>query len=271
MVTRNAIILSCPDKKGNYLPGAVSDAQSFRNFLLSPKGGSWRNEEILTFENARWESCETYIINIVADYQVIYFTGHGASSENERLLQLEDYLVPDTFLLNNNPRQLVIIDACRNYLPTISGIPEAEDVYSSFSGEAISRTILDNYILTSPKGKMIVHATQDGELAIDALHGRGGVFTIALLTSALLHQTTQEFTPVSITELIPETKRLIKQWGYEQEPCIAFENGNLTVPFMLDADQIEKPEPVIKVKEPSFGNLVGIGLLAFGIYQMLKD
>ncbi|WP_179412991.1 caspase family protein [Mucilaginibacter sp. E4BP6] len=191
MVTRNAIILSCPDKKGNYLPGAVSDAQSFRNFLLSPKGGSWRKEVILTFENARWESCETYISNVVADYQVIYFTGHGASSENERLLQLEDYLVPDTFLLNNNLRQLIIVDACRNYLPTISGISEADDVYASFSGESIARNIFDNYILTSPKGKLFVHATQDGELAIDAPLGRGGVFTIALLTSALLHKTKQ--------------------------------------------------------------------------------
>ncbi len=270
MVTRNAIIISCPDRRDNFLPGAISDAQSFRNFLLSPKGGSWYNHEILNFEEAQWLDCYDQITNTAADYQIIYFSGHGASDAGKRLLQFEDYLISDTQLLNNNPRQLIIVDACRNYFPTISGILESKDVYSSFSGDLPSRIIFDNHILNSPAGKLIVHATQDGEFARDAPYGRGGVFTIALLTSALLHQTEKEFTPISIEQLIPKATDLIKQWGYTQRPGIVLKNGNLTVPFMLDADQMEKAVPVITDKETSYAGLIGFGLLAFGLYPNVK-
>jgi hypothetical protein len=273
MVTRSAIIISCPDRKGSFLRGAVNDPQSMMNFLTSQRGGSWKKEEIRVINEATWKETSKIMRNSPADYQLIYFTGHGCTRGKQRCLQFEDAYVEDTNLLNDNPRQLIIIDSCRNYLPSISGIPPAEDVYSSFTGDSVSRVIFDNCIAGSPYGKMIVHATADGKTAEEAPHGRGGVFTISLLTAALKYQTPNEFSPVGIKELLPKVNETIKLFGYQQQSCIVYNYGELEVPFMIDMDQkLVEEEPVLKSDSKiSLADFLGAGLLLFGLYKLLKD
>jgi len=274
MITRNAIIIFSPGDEQNYLPGAVRDVENFVNYRCSPKGGLWRKDEIIVLEDPSFDEALWHVDHSPADYQDIYFTGHGATQNNKRLIAFKDGLVPDTWLLNDNPRQLIIIDACRNHLPSISGIPEAEDLYSSFDGISQARRLFDQYILNSPFGKMIIHATHDGAIANDISH-LGGAFSYTLLNAAAVLSTGIEYAPVYIEQLLPYVTRQLFLQGCEQNPGIVYTEGDLKVPFMLDAPQITKQRSIQPIETspatPGWLPLLGISLAIYGISQLLNE
>ena len=63
---------------------------------------------------------------LLTDYNFIYFSGHGYTSHDyKRMLALRDNNIEDLFFINDSPRQLIVVDSCRNYVsPGISGIPD---------------------------------------------------------------------------------------------------------------------------------------------------
>jgi hypothetical protein len=145
-------------------------------------------------------------------------------------------------------------------------------LFAGFKQAFLKRYIFDKGIAESPPGKIIIHATQDGKVAKDASFGRGGVFTISLLTVALTYRTGIEFKPVNILELLPAVNETIKQFGFEKEACLVKNVGNLEVPFLIDMQQqlVRETEPEVE-SNISFSRVFGIGLLIFGLYYLLRD
>jgi len=239
MVKRSAILISCPGNGQSYLPGAVQDPENVRNYLLSPRGGAWDEEEIQIIRNPNWRAVESILKYSVADYQLVYFSGHGCTEGAQRLLSFSDVAVPDTYLLNSISKQLIIVDACRNYAqPGIWGIPEAYEPYESFLGVSEARLQFDSYIASSPNGKVIVHATHAGQYAYDDSFDLGGAFTTSLLRVAMKITTKAEFTPLFIYQLLPIVTKHLEHKGNRQRPCIVFSKGTLKIPFTLDVPQI---------------------------------
>lgn len=232
---RKALIIGSPVTEGvDYLYSASTDITNIKNHLLSSRGGKWRDNEIKVLWNPGIAELAAIVENAVADYLFVYFAGHGyETASRERRICFNNADVSDFFLLNSSPRQLVIIDACREKeYPAISGIP-GEEEWLPFDGYYPEREAFDNYILQSPVGKKIVHATKSGFASWEDVNGRGGVFTTSLILSVRKIQYSVLYAPVSIEQSLKKARKIIKQSGDEQEPEIVYSSGNLQVPFAV--------------------------------------
>lgn len=275
--SRKALIIGSPGTEGvDYLYSASTDVTNIKNHLLSSRGGKWSDDEIKVIWNPELIELAAMIANTIADYVFIYFAGHGYETTcGERCLCFNDADVSDFFLLNSSPRQLVVIDACREKeYPAISGIPKDEE-WLPFDGYYPEREAFDNYILKSPVGKKIVHATKSGFASWEDVKGRGGVFTTSLIRSSRKIQCDFLYAPISIEQTIRKTREIIKKSGDAQDPEIVYSIGNLQVPFAVyiknetktvysNSSNYIKPRSFSR-KQPSKSGALAFGFLLLGI------
>ena len=274
---RKALIIGSPGTEGvDYLYSASTDVTNITNHLLSSRGGKWKDNEIQVLWNPVIAELATIIENTIADYLFVYYAGHGYETTiGERKICLSDADVSDFFLLNNSPRQLIVIDACREKeYPAISGIPEEEE-WLPFDGYYPEREAFDNYILQSPVGKKIIHATKSGFASWEDVNGRGGVFTTSLILSARKIPCAALYAPVSIEQSLKKARKIIKESDDKQEPEIVYSIGNLQVPFAVyvksetkkvysKPSNYNKPRTMSR-REPSNSGALTFGLLLLGI------
>jgi hypothetical protein len=273
---RKALIIGCPGIEGiDYLYSVSTDVTNVKDHLLSSRGGKWKDEEIKVLWDTGLAELTSAIQTIAADYLFIYFAGHGYESDTgERKIYLKDAHVSDFFLLNNSPRQIIIIDACREKeYPAISGIGKGQE-WLPFDGYYPEREAFDNFILQSPVGKKIIHATKSGFASYENKKGRGGIFTTNLILSAGNIPCNELYAPISIEQSIKKTRKMIKQAGDEQEPEIVYAVGNLQVPFALyiksQSESVYSNPGNNKVrrflrKESSNSGALAFGLIILGI------
>jgi hypothetical protein len=269
-VSRKAILIGSPSIGDRYLPGVSQDLINFRRLLKSDNAGRWFDKEIVTLQNPSIQTVITEVHSTTVDYLFIYFSGHGGTTEeNCRMLELRNGLIADTDLLNTCPRQLIVCDACSNYIrPGISGIPEFGEEYFHFDGVYTARELFDHYILNSPCGKVIVHSTQLGQPSYD---GRdGGYFTQALINVATKLNTFQNYYPLSIIDVLAYVPEYLQRRGNSQIPTL-YAEGNLEVPFVFGFQQQKRParqpyqqDQTLKSSQQSSTNgwiLLGLGAL----------
>ncbi len=238
---RKALMIGSPGNEGeDYLNSVATDIENMKNLLLSSRGGKWKEDEIITLWKPDIATVASIIEATIADYFFVFYAGHGyETDEGKRNICLTDADVSDFFLLNKSIRQLVTLDTCREKeYPAISGLPEEWLHYDGYYPE---REAFDKYILQSPPGKKIVHATKSGFASWEDKRGRGGVFTTSLIQAAMSIQKPQIFAPISIELVLKTAKKIIKQNGDEQEPEIVYSKGDLQVPFVLSVKETHKP------------------------------
>ena len=238
---RKAILIGCPGSGEGFLNGVKRDLKNVSKYLQSEKGGVWYQNEIKTLSNPSYIQVRRELEKSNADYTFVYFSGHGYtdSDSNDRMLCLRDSDISDDLLLNNSPRQLVLIDACRNEISFgLSEAPDFEPQWEHFTGSPV-RELFDSYILNSPVGKLIVHGTQRGQVSYDS--PTGGMFTNALLNISTRIQTEQEYTQASIRNLINHVPLVLLPLGYNQIPTIVYKTGSLAVPFAIGIPNLGFP------------------------------
>ena len=278
---RVAILIGCAGKRGNnYLHGVSNDLTNFRRFLRSPRSGCFYDNEIHTLEDATLDDVLDAVASVKAQYCVLYFSGHGYTDArtNQRMLCLRDCNVPDTFLKTNSKTELVIVDACRNYLPAISGISEYIEPYSSFTG-SMARQRFDEFIMSSNAGRQIVYGTQRNEVSIDSHNG--GLFTYNLLdTASTIKINLPELAPVYLKELLPYVKHnMNSNREQNQIPDVVLESSYYNMPFLINAQQIKVEQTqvrqtrnrVIKKENNPVGGLIVTGLVAWGLISIFKS
>jgi Caspase domain len=275
-VSRKAILIGSPSKGERFLPGVSQDLDGFHRFLKSDNGGRWYDEEILTLNNPDFKTVVQQIQSITVDYLIVYFSGHGGTMEGgQRVLELQDGFIADIDFLNECPRQVVICDACSNYIrPGISGIPEYEEKYFNFDGVYKARELFDQYILNSPCGKIIVHSTQLGQPSYDSVDG--GYFTQALLNVATRLKTSIDYHPLSIADILHYVPDYLQKKGNEQIPTF-YAEGDLRIPFAFGFQKKKRPalqsqlypQTIATQLPPSsndgWGILLGLGLLVLAV------
>lgn len=241
-VTRKAILIGCPGSGNSYLHGVAEDLTNVKNFLQSDKGGRWYSNEIIRLNNPTFEQLFQIIHSTKTDYNFIYFSGHGFTSQNwKRMLALRDNNIEDLFFINDSHRQLIVIDACRNYVaPGISGIPDLGEQWEHFDGVYEARIMFDRYIANSPYGKTIVHATQKGHYSYDS--STGGYFTKALL-NITTRVKSETYKPIFINKVVDVLPQVLQKQGNSQVPEIAYSEGQLIVPFAIAVPQLTIPKP----------------------------
>jgi Caspase domain len=239
---RKALLIGSPGNKGaDYLYSVGTDIDSIRNLLLSSRGGKWKEEEIITLLKPDVATVASVVEETIADYFFVFYAGHGYETiDGKRNICLVDADVSDFFLLNKSIRQLVVLDCCREKeYPAISGIPE--DDWVPYDGIYPERDAFDKYILQSPPGKIIIHATKSGFASWEDKRGRGGVFTTGLVLAAKSIKKNEIYSPISIVQVLKRAKKILKQNGEEQEPEIVYSKGDLQVPFVLSVKETPKP------------------------------
>ena len=255
-VTRKAILIGCPGSK-TILKGVSKDLVHMGRFLQSAVGGGWRKDEIQTLNNPTCNNVRMALRLAKVDYLMVYFSGHGFTDQfSNRMITLKDGKLCDLDLLNASARQLVIIDACRNYSETgLSGIPDLMITTNHYEGVS-PHEMFDDYIRQSPYGKLIVHATQPGFFSYDDAN-YGGHFTNSLLKCSLNSKGSQ-FAAYTIEAVLPE---VVGALAGKQIPSIALHQGNLMVPFVMNfpgAKLITKKEyDTIELPQLVTGLLIG--------------
>lgn len=275
--TRKAILIGSPGgKETKFLPGVEWDLQNVSKYLQSEKGGVWYESEIETLYNPSFLQVNNIIKKSIADYVVVYFSGHGYtdSANNERMICLKDLNISDKYLLNQSSRQLILIDACRNYSgPGISGIPDFEAEWSYFEGSPV-RGLFDRYIMNSPAGKFIVHGTQRGYSSYDS--STGGMFTNALLNIGTRIKAENNYTQAAINRVLEYIPQALQMQNNFQIPSITFRTGNLTIPFAIGVPKsnpqksnmpiVQQPLSTVNKNPVNAGKVLFISaLILFGI------
>lgn len=231
--TRKAVLIGCPGRGDSFLNGVKQDLENVSEYLQSEKGGVWYKQEIESLYNPSYSQVKKAIEKAIADYVVVYFSGHGYTdgNTNARMICLNDRPISDKHLLNDSYRQLVLIDACRNEVrPGISGIPDYESDLHYFLGSPV-RQLFDHFITSSPAGKLIVHGTQRGKYSYDS--SSGGMFTNALLNIGTRIKADKEYSQASINVVLNYVPQVLQSKGNYQIPDVAYKIGNLTVPFAI--------------------------------------
>lgn len=248
-ITRKAILIGCPGSGTGLLSGVKQDLENVSKYLQSEKGGVWYKNEIKSLYNPTYAEVKQVITNAIADYVLVYFSGHGYTDTetNSRMICLKDYYISDKHLLCNSHRQLILIDACRNEVGQgLAGLPDYEQDWSYFTGSPV-RDLFDRFILNSPAGKLIVHGTQRGKYSYDS--SKGGMFTNALLNIGSRIKAEQKYTQATISTVISYVPQVLQKQNNYQVPSIAYKTGNLTVPFAIGVPKYNLPKATRSVPQ----------------------
>jgi hypothetical protein len=260
-ITRKAILIGCPGKKDRLLRGVKIDLLRISKFLQSDKGGAWNRNEIFCLEDPGLTEVISIVKAAIADYVFVYFSGHGYTGiGNSRMITLRDQSMNDLNLLNSSPRQLVVVDACRNYTaPGLGDVPAFEDDVDHFEAQS-TYELFSECIATSPEGKLIIHSTQPGKYAYDS--PSGGYFTQALLHISTHMSASVIYTPCSIQSVLNHVPRLLQANSNNQIPGITYSEGHLAVPFAFSSNAgLESKSQIDSSKELTGAILVTLALV----------
>lgn len=244
-VRRTAILIGDPGPWNNYLPGVDDDVRNMHAYLLSPRGGGWLPQELTMLWGRTKSEILSAVRSVEADYLFVYYSGHGSGQlvqalrgaawvlECKRWLELSTgEQIADRDLINERvPRQLVICDCCRTPpAAQISGIPEDLEGIA-YTEEEVNTAggWFDEYIRSSPSGRMIVHSTQNGEVAKDSRDGAR--FTLALLGGCLYWPGMGSHAPVGVRALVGYAAEVLDG---VQVPEVVYQTGELRVPLALE-------------------------------------
>lgn len=274
-IIRKAILIGAPGGiESQYLAGVQKDLRNIERFLLSARGGAWMKNEIIVLPEATLGEVASTIHSVSADYSFIYFSGHGFTDINnlERVLCLQDWNVSEGFIYTDSLRELIIIDACRTFVSSaIGAIQEREEEHFNFTGDIPNfevRQLFDRYILSSPHGRIVVHATQPGEISLE--NKEGGYFTQALLHVSTRIAAESDYTCASIIDISDYIPSVLRKVGSVQAPEILAE-GDLRVPFAIGIPvsnrDLVAANVVIEKKEPevSWGGIAAGALILLAI------
>ena len=214
---RRALIVYCDNTQSGKLPGPLHDFNKYVEFLTSPLGGGWYEDEILGLPNPTKQDIMTTGHEFLAgaDYTFTIFTGHGyirkSESCNCQYVELADKEISIRELKSTSPRQLLIIDACRRYQIVTEGIKKIASAHESLMNFSVitemSRRLFDEQISNSEYGITVLYAASENESALDT--DKGAAYLLSLLDAA--KQWEKESTD-SVLSIENEQTFLISQW-----------------------------------------------------------
>ena len=194
---RAAILIGSPGNNP-FLPGTLADVQRYRDFLLSPYGGAWRDSEITSFESPCWFEVEAALAEASgADYVFLSFSGHGQHNSLDlstgTVVQLNECEPPvPVHLLNpRGPSHTLVVDACRELAPWLfekvgglAGLIEEKVAKRAPSLEACRR-LFDQRCTLAGVGRVVMYSCQVRQTAGEPDDGSGGYFSRFLVDDAV--------------------------------------------------------------------------------------
>ncbi len=241
-MNRKALIISNPGEVGydEYCEGVNKDVINYKNFLMSPQGGYWFEDEIFCVERPSIELLKLHLtlLNDI-DYTMIIFCGHGCSYDDETILELKKGSNICADLLKNGARKrTIILDCCRKEANLLeeSIIYECSETIEKRTMDAFSaRRYYDELLSECPNGVVVTYACDLNETAGDDSR-KGGYYSYSLLQTA--KKWAQEFTLIkmhqSIVAVHEQASTLTRlKSNFEQNPQIEKPRSAPYFPFVV--------------------------------------
>lgn len=195
---RRAILIFNDGGPSNYLPGVKIDKANYINFLKTPEGGAWENDEITVYDNNCNKDLLLYYINNYrlieqTGYWLIIFSGHGYVNGNgQTILELSpgnECAVDEIKNATHNARCLLISDSCRSVIHTITDSMKLErKLFSDMSANNTYRQRCKDLYLNQlqkvyPDSFCVAYAASFNQCATDD-DTTGGYYSSELLRAA---------------------------------------------------------------------------------------
>ena len=156
----------------NSLSGVGSDISAWKQYLMSPYGGSWAEDEILDLSGRSKDNIVSMLqVGRTIDYSLVCFSGHGYLTKDRFGFNMTMTLVNDVDEMSErelnpgSPWCMQVFDCCRK---------GAENEKVAFSNEALNksfqyntRILFENELLKCERGLVKVFAAGEGEEADD--------------------------------------------------------------------------------------------------------
>lgn len=115
MIRKVIIIVGEPDDENDRYNDKLY-LNSYYNYFLSNYGGAYEKDEIFIHEQPTRSEIQQIILKFEAEFAVIVLIGHGATNIlNHHVFRISDREIIKTGQLEFNiPKQLIIIESCRN-------------------------------------------------------------------------------------------------------------------------------------------------------------
>jgi hypothetical protein len=182
MINRHALIIECSAIDGlDKLPGAVKDAGTWEEFLLSNRGGAWKDNEITILSNPTQQTVRSVIMRMNNGYGFVTFSGHGyvSAQTKETMVCLQGGNISETALTPSSSRATVILDSCRG-VKTVA-FAEAISAMRKQANDAIQyRHLFDTALENAETGVCKLYGCGFGQAAGEEPE-IGGDFTQALI------------------------------------------------------------------------------------------
>jgi hypothetical protein len=247
-VNRKSLLIANPGIEGSdkYCSGVIADIKNFKDFLLSPIGGLWKDEEII-IKNKPSKAELLNSINLLknTEYALIVFSGHGwhSSQLNETMLQLNDKEdINSKELRQGAPKQTLILDCCRVICKEL-----LEKILEYAFQKTLSqihpedcRLYYDNRIKECPGSLTVLYSCDINETAGET--SKGGYFSYSLINSSkewasrTTIDTTKECSIFSIVQAFEKAQNIVREVsGKRQNPQIEKPRSEKYFPFCIIA------------------------------------
>lgn len=182
----------------NGLEGVKKDLSAWKKFLLSPKGGAWKLEEIKTIMNPPKQELLHSIEKLKYkgyDLAIVVYSGHGGYDKSTILeINKREETINETDLLCIAPRQISVFDCCRCLVREDEPINESQIAFSTGAKLLDLQKIRSTYndrILQAKRQQIRLYACSIDETALDT--PQGALYIQALLEQAQLFPNDEEF------------------------------------------------------------------------------
>ena len=181
------------------LEGVSRDLQNYKDFLMSPNGGGWYENEITILQDESFRAIKVAILQRKAESNDIIFTvfsGHGDYDDIENYCRRFEVSKNETILekdlLGLSKKQILICDSCSG-LRSKEIMTEAKNVINSsiHENEYLIKKAREKYerlCLSCPEQTLRFYAAEVGTFAEDT--SKGGRYSNALLDT-LKHVSTE--------------------------------------------------------------------------------
>ena len=157
---------------GNSLSGVGPDIAAWKQYLMSPCGGSWAEDEILDLSGDSKDNIVSMLqVGRTVDYSLVCFSGHGYLTKDRFGFNMTMTLIDDVVEMSErelnpgSPWCMQIFDCCRKDSENEKVACFDEALNMSFQHN--TRTLFENELLKCERGLVKVFAAGEGEGADD--------------------------------------------------------------------------------------------------------
>lgn len=165
------------------LEGIGVDIERTRRFLMSPRGGQWKDSEITELFDPSKKQVDQVFRSISSgrvDYFFFLFTGHGCHYGQTELSLNDHETLHESELNSLADRQLSIFDCCRVERSIVSEALEARAI--TLDSVDITRRRYEDRIMQAAKQHVKLYACSIGEFSYDS--PKGAIYLTNLLSAA---------------------------------------------------------------------------------------